>query len=143
MEPNGHVCLCVAYLLTLAGSRWRSCIAFYRPCIIIMMGSIRRSRDLIRRYRVWRCQRVHRSMLAVLIWDFQYDSYLSVSCRFGLLGYCWVRNSTWLAFLMVDCTNYSCALSLGSSLFFSEVSRARVLFSEVLRTISLLGGLTH
>ena len=23
----------------------------------------------------------------VLIWDFEYDSYLSVSCRFGLLDY--------------------------------------------------------
>ena len=26
----------------------------------------------------------------LLIWDFQYDSYLSVSCRFGLLAYHWV-----------------------------------------------------
>ena len=49
----------------------------------------------------------------VLIWDFQYDSYVSVSCQFGLLDYYWVLSSTWLAFLMVDC----CALSLGSSLF--------------------------
>ena len=64
----------------------------------------------------------------VLIWDFQYDSYVSVSCRFGFLDYYWVPSSTWLAFLMVDC----CALSLGSSLF-----------SEVFRTSSLLGGLTH
>ena len=64
----------------------------------------------------------------VLIWDFQYDSYVSVSCRFGLLDYYWVPSSTWLAFLMVYC----CALSLGSSLF-----------SEVLRTSSLLTGLTH
>ena len=54
----------------------------------------------------------------VSIWYFQYDSYVSVSCRFGLLSYYWVSSSTWLAFLMVDC----CALSLGSSLF-SEVSR--------------------
>ena len=54
----------------------------------------------------------------VLIWDFQYDSYLSVSCRFGLLEYYWVPSSTWLAFLVVD----SCELSLRSSLF-SEVSR--------------------
>ena len=61
---------------------------------------------------------------SVLIWDFQYDSYVSVSCRFGLLDYYWVSSSTWLAFLMLDC----CALSLGSSLF-----------SEVLRTRSLLG----
>ena len=64
----------------------------------------------------------------VLIWDFQYDSYVSVSCRFGLLDLYWVPCSTWLAFLMVDC----CALSLESSLF-----------SEVLRTSSLLRGLTH
>ena len=48
----------------------------------------------------------------VLIWDFQYDSYLSVSCRFGLLIYCWVP-STWLAFLMLNC----CALSRTSSSF--------------------------
>ena len=26
----------------------------------------------------------------VLIWDSQYDSYVSVSCRFGLLDYYWV-----------------------------------------------------
>ena len=39
-----------------------------------------------------------------------------------------VPSSTWLAFLMVYC----CALSLGSSLF-----------SEALRTSSLLGGRTH
>ena len=64
----------------------------------------------------------------VLIWDFQYDSYVSVLCRFGLLDYCWVPSSTWLAFLMVYC----CALSLGS-----------LLFSEVLRTSPLLRGLTH
>ena len=65
----------------------------------------------------------------VLIWDFQYDSNVSVSCRFGLLDYYWVPSrSTWLAFLMVYCR----ALSLGSSLF-----------SEVLRTSSLLGGFTH
>ena len=64
----------------------------------------------------------------VLIWDFQYDSYVSVSCRFGLLDYYWVPSSTWLAFLMVYC----CVLSLGSSLF-----------SEVLRTSSLLRGLTR
>ena len=37
----------------------------------------------------------------VLIWDFQYDSYVSVLCRFGLLDYYWVPSSTWLAFLMV------------------------------------------
>ena len=54
----------------------------------------------------------------VLIWHFQYDSYVSVSCRFALLDYCWVPSSTPLAFLTVDC----CALSLGSSLF-SEVPR--------------------
>ena len=35
--------------------------------------------------------------------DFQYDSYLSVSCRFGILAYYWVPSSTWLAFLMVHC----------------------------------------
>ena len=64
----------------------------------------------------------------VLIWDFQYDSFSSVSCRFGLLGYYWVPSSTWVAFLMVDC----CALSLGS-----------LLFSEVFRMSSLLGDLTH
>ena len=67
----------------------------------------------------------------VLIWDFQYDSclsVLSVSYRLGLLDYCWVPSSTWVAFLMLDC----CELSLGSSLFL-----------EVLRTISLLGGRTH
>ena len=64
----------------------------------------------------------------VLIWYFQYDSYVSISCRFGLLDYYWVPSSTWLAFLMVFC----CAFSLGSSLF-----------SEVLRTSSLLRGLTH
>ena len=64
----------------------------------------------------------------VLIWDFQYDGYFSGSCRFGLLDYYWVPSSTWLAFLIVDC----CALSLGSSFF-----------SEVLRTSSLPGGLTH
>ena len=66
--------------------------------------------------------------ISLLIWDFQYDSDVSFSCRFGLLDYYWVPSSTWLAFLMVDC----CALSLGSSLL-----------SEVLRTSSLLGGLTH
>ena len=65
---------------------------------------------------------------SLLIGDFQYDSYVSASCRLGLLDYYWVPNSTWLAFLMVDC----CALSLGSSLF-----------SEILRTSSLLGGLTY
>ena len=54
----------------------------------------------------------------VLIWDFQYHSYVSVLCRFVLLDYYWVPSSTWLAFLMVDC----CELSLGNSLF-SEVSR--------------------
>ena len=64
----------------------------------------------------------------VLIWDFQCDNCLSVSCRFGLLDYYWVPSRIWLAFLMVNC----CALSLGS-----------LLFSEVLRTSSLLGGLTH
>ena len=64
----------------------------------------------------------------VLIWYFQYDSYVSVLCRFGLLDYYWVPSSTWLVFLMVYC----CALSLGSSLF-----------SEVLRTSSLLRSLTH
>ena len=64
----------------------------------------------------------------VLIWDFQYDSYVSVSCRFGLLDYYSVPSTTWVAFLMVDC----CALSLGSPLF-----------SEVLRTSSLLRGLTR
>ena len=45
----------------------------------------------------------------VLIWYFQYDSYVSVLCRFGLLDYYWVPSSTWLAFLVVDCR----ALSLG------------------------------
>ena len=64
----------------------------------------------------------------VLIWDFQCDKYVSVSCCFGLLDHYWVPNSTWVAFLMVNC----CELLLGSSLF-----------SEVLRTSSLLGGLTH
>ena len=64
----------------------------------------------------------------VLILDFQYDSFVSVSCRFGLLDYYWVPSNTWLAFLMVYC----CALSLGSSLS-----------SEVLRTSSLLRGLTQ
>ena len=64
----------------------------------------------------------------VLIWDVQHASYVSVSCRFRLLDYYWVPNSTWLAFLMVGC----CALSLGSSVF-----------SEVLRSSSLLGDLTH
>ena len=54
----------------------------------------------------------------LLIWIFQYDSYLSVSCRFGLLGYYWVPSSTRLVFLVVNC----CELSLRSSLF-SEVSR--------------------
>ena len=54
----------------------------------------------------------------VLNWDFQYGSYVSVSCRFGLLDYYWIPSITWLAFVMVDC----CALSLGS-LLFSEVSR--------------------
>ena len=49
----------------------------------------------------------------VLIWDFQYDSYLSVSCRLGPLNYCWVNSSTWLAFLMLVC----CALSRTSSSF--------------------------
>ena len=29
----------------------------------------------------------------VLIWDFQYDSYLSVSIRFGLLGDYWVPST--------------------------------------------------
>ena len=33
----------------------------------------------------------------VLIWDFQYDSYLSVSCRFGLSDYHGVPSSTWVA----------------------------------------------
>ena len=64
----------------------------------------------------------------LLMWNFQYDSYVSVSCRFGLLDYYWVPSSAWLMFLMVYC----CALSLGSSLF-----------SEVLRTSPLLEGLTH
>ena len=32
----------------------------------------------------------------VLIWDFQYDNYLSFSCRFRLLDYYWVLSSTWL-----------------------------------------------
>ena len=63
----------------------------------------------------------------LLIGNFQHDSYVSFSCRFGLLDYYWVPSSTWLAFLMVDC----CTLSLGSSLF-----------SEGLRTSSLLGGPT-
>ena len=49
----------------------------------------------------------------VLIWDFQYDSSLSVSCRFGILDDYWVPSSTWLAFLVVDC----CELLLKSSLF--------------------------
>ena len=49
----------------------------------------------------------------VLICDFQYDSYVSVSCRFGPLDCYWVPSSTLLAFLMVYC----CALSVGSSLF--------------------------
>ena len=71
-------------------------------------------------------ERAHCTYL--LIWDFQYDSYVLVSCRFGPLDYYWVPSSTWLAFLMVFC----CALSLGSSLF-----------SEVLRTSFLLRGLTH
>ena len=92
----------------------------------------------------------------VLIWDFQYDGYLSVWSRFGLLDYFWAPSSTWVAFLMVD----GCELSLGSSLY-SEVFRpsflpggpthefssrrsySRVLFTEVLWTSSLLGGLTH
>ena len=30
----------------------------------------------------------------VLIWDFQYDGYVSFSCRFGLLEYYWVPSST-------------------------------------------------
>ena len=65
----------------------------------------------------------------VLIWDFQYDSYISVSCRFGLSDLYWVPSSTWVAFsTLVDCIE----LSLGISPF-----------SEVLRTTSLLGGLTH
>ena len=64
----------------------------------------------------------------VLISVFQYDSHVIGSCRFGLLDYYWVPSRIWLAFLMVYC----CALSLGSSLF-----------SEVLRTSSLLRGLTH
>ena len=72
--------------------------------------------------------RDRKSGALVLIWDFQYDSYVSLSDRFGLLDYCWMASSTWLAFLMVDC----CALSLGSSLF-----------SEVLRTSYFPGGLTH
>ena len=54
----------------------------------------------------------------VLIWDFQHDSYVSVSCQFGLLDYYWIPSSTWWAFLMVDC----CAFSLGSSPL-SEISR--------------------
>ena len=66
----------------------------------------------------------------LLIWDFQYDSYVSVSCRLGLLDYYWVPSSTWLAFLVV----YWCALSLTSSLF-SEVSRMTL--------SSLLRGLAH
>ena len=41
-----------------------------------------------------------------LIWDFQFDSYFSVSCRFVLLAYCGTL-STWLAFLMVDCELFS------------------------------------
>ena len=64
----------------------------------------------------------------VVIWDSQYRRYVSVSCRFGLLDYYWVPSGTWLAFLMVYC----CVLWLGSSLF-----------SGVLRTSSLLRGLTH
>ena len=48
----------------------------------------------------------------LLMWDFQYDSCLSVSCRCGLFDYYWVPSSAWLAFLMVDC----CELSLRSSL---------------------------
>ena len=64
----------------------------------------------------------------VLVCDFQYDSYVSVSSRFGLLDYFWVPSCTWLAFLMVDC----CALSLGNSFF-----------SGALRTISLLRGVTY
>ena len=39
----------------------------------------------------------------VLIWDFQYDSYSSVSCRFGILAYYWVPSNAWLAFLIADC----------------------------------------
>ena len=39
----------------------------------------------------------------VLIWDFQHDSYVSVSCQLGLLDYYWIPSSTWWAFLMVDC----------------------------------------
>ena len=64
----------------------------------------------------------------LLIWDFQYDSNVSVSCRLGLLDYYWVPSSTWLAFLMVD----YCALSLGSSLL-SEVSRMSSLLDLPLR----------
>ena len=59
----------------------------------------------------------------MLVCDFQYDSYVSVSCRFGLLDNYWVPISTWLAFLMVDYR----ALPLRSSLF-SEVSRMSSLF---------------
>ena len=78
--------------------------------------------------RTWVTPNPHKRQYELLIWDFQYDSYISFSCRFGLLACYWVPSSTWLALLMVDW----CALSLGSSLF-----------SEVLRTSSLLGGLTH
>ena len=69
----------------------------------------------------------------VLIWDFQYDSYVSFSCRFGLLDYYWAHSSAWLAFLMVDCR----ALSLAGA-HSSRRSYARVLFSEVSRMSSLL-----
>ena len=61
-------------------------------------------------------------------WDFQYDSYVSVLCRFGLLDYYWVPGSTWLAFLRVDC----CALSLGTHEFSSQRSHALVLRSTCL-----------
>ena len=56
----------------------------------------------------------------MLIWGFQYDSYVSVSCRFGLLDYYWVSSSTWLAFLMVY-----------------------LLLCALARELTLLGCLTH
>ena len=52
----------------------------------------------------------------VLICDFQYDSYVSVSCRFGPLAFCRTR-SNWLAFLMVDCELFSTRVHFSTCLY--------------------------
>ena len=96
-------------------------MSFLLPFLLFLVMELS---QLLIRHSLVHCEESGR----VLIWDFQYDSYVSVSCRIGPLDYYWVPRSTWLAFLMVYC----CALSLGSSLFL-----------EVLRTSYLLRGLTH